>query len=164
MRESKNRARILYICRAGLVAALYTALTVTVGALGLSGGPVQLRLSEALCILPVFTPAAVPGLAVGCLAANLFTGCIWQDVVFGTLATLIGAIGARLLRHIRWLSPLPTVVANTAVIPFVLAYGYRAEAGLPFLIMTVGIGELLSAYLCGMVLLTALRPHAARLF
>ncbi len=164
MRETQNRARVLYTCRAGLIAALYAVLTLTVGALGLSSGPVQLRLSEALCILPVFTTAAIPGLTVGCLVANLLTGCIWQDVVFGTLATLIGAIGARLLRRIWWLSPLPTVVANTALIPFVLAYGYRAEAGLPFLMLTVGIGELLSAYLCGMTLLIALRPHATRLF
>ena len=162
--ENKQRARILYVTQAGLIAALYTVLTVFVGAFGLASGAVQLRLSEALCVLPFFTPAAIPGLTVGCLLSNLLTGCIWQDVLFGTLATLLGALGAYWLRRVPWLVPLPTVVANTVIVPFVLAYAYRFEGGLPYFMLTVGLGEVLSAYVCGMVLLYAIKPYGYKIF
>ena len=162
--ENQQKARILYVAQAGLIAALYTVLTVFVGALGLASGAVQLRLSEALCVLPFFTPAAIPGLTVGCLISNLVTGCLWQDVLFGTLATLIGAWGARCLRRVTWLVPLPTVVANTVIVPLVLAYAYRLEAGLPYLMLTVGPGEVLSAYVLGMVLLYAIKPYGHKIF
>jgi uncharacterized membrane protein len=120
---------------------------------------VQFRVSEALCVLPFFTPAAIPGLTIGCLISNLLTGCLWQDVLFGTIATLIGAVGARMLKKIPWLVPLPTVLANTIIVPFVLAYAYHMEGGLPFLMLTVGAGEILSAYVLGMVLLLALKKY-----
>ena len=164
MRTLRKKNSILYICQAGLIAALYVVLTVAIGAVGLASGAVQLRISEALCVLPFFTPAAIPGLAVGCLLANLLTSCIWQDVLFGTLATLLGAIGARMLRRFPWLVPIPTVVANTVIVPFVLAYAYRFEGGLGFFMLTVGAGEVLSAYVCGMLLWLSLRPHARALF
>jgi uncharacterized membrane protein len=160
----KNRARILFVTEAALIAALYTVLTVFVGAFGLANGAIQFRVSEALCVLPFFTPAAIPGLAVGCFLSNLFTGCIWQDVLFGTLATLIGAVGARLLRRVPWLIPLPTVLANTLIVPPVLAYGYGFEEGLPYLMLTVGVGEVLSAYACGLVLFFAIQPYGYKIF
>ena len=163
-KRASQRAKILYLTQAGLIAALYTVLTVTVGAFGLASGVIQLRLSEAMCVLPLFTPAAIPGLAVGCLISNLVTACIWQDVLFGTLATLIGAIGARLLRRLPWLAPLPTVLANTVIIPFVLAYGYGFEGGVAYFMLTVGVGEVLSAYVCGLLLLAAVKPYASKLF
>ena len=163
-RNKTQRDRILYLAQAGLIAALYTVLTLIVSALGLASGVIQIRLSEALCILPIFLPAAIPGLTIGCLISNLITGCIWQDILFGTLATLIGAVGARLLRKIPWLAPLPTVVANTVIVPFVLAYGYGFEGGVLYFMATVGIGELLSAYLAGMVFYYAIKPYAARVF
>ena len=159
MRNSATRKKIVYICQSGLIAALYTVLTVFVGAFGLASGAVQFRVSEALCVLPFFTPAAIPGLTIGCLISNLLTGCLWQDILFGTLATLIGALGARMLKKIPWLVPLPTVLANTIIVPFVLAYAYHMEGGLPFLILTVGVGEILSAYVLGMVLLLALKKY-----
>ena len=164
MQTIKRKSSIVYICHAGLIAALYVVLTVAVGAMGLASGAVQLRVSEALCVLPFFTPAAIPGLAIGCFLSNLLMSCLWQDVLFGTLATLLGAIGARMLRRFVWLVPIPTVVANTAIVPFVLAYAYRFEGGLGFFMLTVGAGEVLSAYVCGMLLLLALRPHARVLF
>ena len=160
----KNKARILFVTQAALIAALYTVLTVFVGAFGLANGAIQFRISEALCVLPFFTPAAIPGLAIGCFLSNLFMGCIWQDVIFGTLATLIGAYGAHLLRRIPWLVPLPTVLANTLIVPPVLAYGYHAEQGLPFLMLTVGIGEVLSAYVCGLVLFFTIKPYGHKIF
>lgn len=162
--RASQRAKILYLTQAGLIAALYTVLTVLVGAFGLANGAIQLRISEALCVLPMFTPAAVPGLAIGCLLSNLLTGCIWQDVLFGTLATLIGAIGARLLRRMPWLVPLPTVLANTVIVPFVLAYSYGFEGGVLYFMLTVGVGEMLSAYVCGLLLLAAIKPYAHKLF
>ena len=164
MRNSATRKRIVYVCQSGLIAALYTVLTVFVGAFGLASGAVQFRVSEALCVLPFFTPAAIPGLTIGCLISNLLTGCLWQDILFGTVATLIGALGARMLRKVFWLVPLPTVVANTVIVPFVLAYAYHMEGGLPFLMLTVGAGEILSAYVLGIVLLLALRKYPKALF
>ena len=164
MRTQANRKRLIYICQAGLIAALYTVLTVAVGAVGLASGAIQFRISEALCVLPFFTPAAIPGLTLGCLISNLWTGCIWQDVLFGTIATLLGSCGAYWLKRFPWLIPAPTVLANTLIIPLVLAYGYHAEGGLPFLMLTVGIGEILSAYVAGTVLFLALRKNGAKIF
>ncbi len=157
MRRSATYQRLLGLSSAGLIAALYTVLTVLVGAFGLANGAIQLRVSEALCVLPFFTPYAIPGLTVGCFLSNLWLGCLWQDVVFGTLATLLGACGAYLLRRIPWLVPLPTVLANTLILPYVLAYAYHIKNALWLLLITVAIGEILSAYVLGMIFLLAFR-------
>ena len=159
-----QKARILYVTQAGLIAALYTVLTLFIGAFGLANGAIQFRISEALCVLPFFTSAAIPGLTIGCLISNLLTGCLWQDVVFGTLATLIGAVGAALLRRLPWLVPLPTVLSNTLIVPYVLAYAYQFEGGVTYFMLTVGIGEVLSAYVCGMALLMTIRPYGHKIF
>ena len=162
--NKRQRAKILYVTQAGLIAALYTVLTLFIGAFGLANGAIQFRVSEALCVLPLFTSAAIPGLTIGCLISNLMTGCVWQDVLFGTLATLLGAVGASLLRRTPWLAPLPTVLSNTLIIPYVLAYAYRFEGGIAYFMLTVGAGEVLSAYVCGMALLMAIRPYASKIF
>ncbi len=163
--DTMRSKRVFHLCLAGLIAAMYVVLTMLVGVLNLAGGAIQVRVSEALCVLAVFTPAAVPGMTIGCLVSNLLLGgFLWQDIVFGTLATFLGALCGRLLRRYPALVPLPTVLLNTAVIPFVLAYGYHAEQGLPILMLTVGIGELISAYLLGMILYAALRRHRDKLF
>ena len=78
--------------QAAIIAALYVVLTYLAGMLGLASGAIQIRFSEALTILPVFTPAAIPGLFAGCILSNLFTGCALPDIVVGSLATLIGAV------------------------------------------------------------------------
>ena len=162
MKNRKAKNSLAYICEASAIAALYTAITVAIGPLG--SAAIQCRIPEAMCILPIFTPAAIPGLTIGCLISNIATGCLWQDVLFGSLATLIGAIGARMLRRIWWLTPLPTVVANTLIVPFVLAYAYHAPEGVPFLMLTVGIGEVISAYVLGILLYFALRKNARYIF
>lgn len=159
-----HQKRLLSICYAGIIAALYTVLTCVVGAFGFANGAIQFRLSEALCVLPFFTASAIPGLTIGCLLSNLLTGCIWQDIVFGTLATLLGALGAYAMRRFPLLVPLPTVLSNTVIVPLVLSYGYGFEDGLPFLMLGVGIGEILSAYLVGLSLLFLLRRYRNRLF
>ena len=153
-----------FLCRGALVAALYVVLTWLCALVGLDKGVIQMRLSEALCVLPAFTGAAVPGLFVGCLLANLLTGSALPDIVFGSLATLIGALGAYFLRRRKWLVPLPTVLANTLIIPFVLRFAYGAEGSIPYFMLTVGAGEVISAYICGMLLYAALVRQKAQLF
>ncbi len=162
MKDLKKRNRLMTVCGGAVIAALYTVLTVLVGPFG--NAVIQCRISEALCVLPFFTSAAIPGLTLGCLISNVLTGCMWQDILFGTLATLIGAVGARLWRRVPFLVPLPTVLANTLILPHILAYAYRAEEGLLFLTLTVGIGELISAYGLGLLLLFCLRRSAGKLF
>ena len=162
MKNTKARKRLVYITEASAIAALYTVITIAIGPLG--SAAIQCRIPEAMCVLAIFTPAAIPGMTIGCLISNIATGCLWQDVLFGTIATLIGVIGARLLRRIWWLTPLPTVVSNTLIVPFVLAYAYHAEEGIPFLMLTVGIGEVISAYVLGIALYFALRKNARYIF
>ena len=162
MKNTKARKRLAYITEASAIAALYTVITIAIGPLG--SAAIQCRIPEAMCVLAIFTPAAIPGMTLGCLISNIATGCLWQDVLFGTLATLIGVVGARLLRRIWWLTPLPTVISNTLIVPFVLAYAYHAEEGIPFLMLTVGIGEVISAYALGIALYFALRKNARYIF
>jgi uncharacterized membrane protein len=99
-----------------------------------------------LCILPIFTTAAIPGLYVGCLCANLLTGAAWLDILVGPIATLIGALGTYMLRKLPYLAPAPVVLSNALIVPFVLAYGYGAQETIPFMMLTVGIGEFISVY------------------
>ena len=162
----KTTKKTRYMTRAAVIAALYVVLTWFSALFGLSGqNLIQVRLSEALCILPYFTPAAVPGLTIGCLISNLLTGAHVLDTVFGTLATLLGAIGTRLLRKWRFLAPLPPILANTLIVPFVLRYAYMmVDVAMPILFVTVAIGEILSVGVLGMLLLFALQKRRAYLF
>lgn len=143
----------------GIIAALYIVLTLLANAFGLASGAVQLRVSEALCILPCFFPAAIPGLFIGCLVSNVISGGVIWDIVFGSLATLVGAIGTYYLRANRWLAVLPPIIANTVVVPFVLAYAYGAEQGIWLLVATVGLGEILSIGVLGELLYSGLMKH-----
>ena len=146
----------LYLTRGAMIAALYVALTYLSGLVGLSSGVIQFRISEALAILPVFFPEAILGLTLGCFISNLAVGGVIWDAVFGSLATLIGAIGARILRFLpeklKWLLGLPTVLANAFIVPFVLQYAYGIEDGYWFLFLTVGLGELVCAGIGGAIL------------
>lgn len=153
-----------YLCRGAMIAALYVVLTLLSAAMGLSSGVIQFRLSEMLCVLPVFTSAAVPGLTVGCLIANLVTGAPVWDVLFGSLATLLGALGARALRRLPYLSSLPTVIANAAIVPPVLIYAYGVGDGWLFIVATVTIGELVCCTGLGSLLVATLSRYGAKLF
>ena len=158
----------LGVALAGIIAALYVVLTLLISLIpGFATSAIQVRISEALCILTFFTPWAIPGLTIGCFLSNLILGCAPQDILFGTLATLLGAVGGWLLRKVSaWLVPLPTVLANTIIVPYVIKYAYvgNEETPILFLMLTVGIGELIAAYILGMVLYFALRPYQKRLF
>lgn len=160
----KTKKKPLVVTQAALIAALYVALTYLANAFGLASGAIQLRLSEALTILPFFTPSAVPGLFIGCVISNLLTGCAIWDVIFGSIATLLGAIFTYLLRKHKFLAPIPPIVANTLIVPFVIAFVYGSEHSIPFLMITVGIGEILSCGVLGMLLLLALDKHKERIF
>ena len=156
--------KVLFVVQAALIAAIYVVLTYFISAFHLASGAIQVRISEALTVLPFFTPAAIPGLAVGCFLSNLLTGCLPMDVLFGSLATLIGAVGSYLLRRCKWLVPLPPVLSNIIIVPYVLANVYGAEGSIPFFMITVGIGEVISCYVLGMILMNALLPYRNVLF
>ncbi len=147
--------KTLEIATGGIIAALYVALTFVAQAFGMASGAIQLRLSEALTILPCFTVSAVPGLTVGCVLANLLTGCAPWDVVFGSLATLIGAVGTRMMKnHIGW-AWIPPVLSNAVIIPFVLQRVYGVPDAWWFLALTVGAGGLVACGLLGILVAKA---------
>ena len=154
----------LYLAQAAMIAAIYIVLTYFVNAIGLANGAIQVRLSEVLCILPVFTPAAIPGLFVGCLLSNTLTGCVIWDIVFGSLATLIGAIGTRLLRKTKFVYTLPPVIANMVIVPLVLRFAYGVGDAIWFLVITVGVGEVISVCVLGSMLKKLLSHHVGELF
>lgn len=155
---------VLFMVQAAMIAAVYVVLTYFISAFNLASGAIQVRISEALTILPVFTPAAVPGLFIGCFLSNLLTGCMPLDVVFGSLATLLGALGTYALRRNRWLAPIPPIVSNTLIVPFVLSYVYMAEGTIPFFMLTVGVGEVISCYVLGNILYSALNKYKNVIF
>ena len=159
--NEKRRQRTLALCRAAIIAALYVVLTFAARLFGLDSGAIQVRFSEALCILPLFTSAAIPGLTVGCLLANLLTGAIWMDVLIGPIATLLGALGTYGLRRYPLPALLPPMLANALLIPPVLAFGYGVETAIPLLMLTVGAGEVISVGGLGGLLYLSLRkrPH-----
>ena len=145
------------ITQAALIAALYVALTYLANLLGLASGAIQIRFSEALTVLPLFTAAAIPGLTLGCLLTNLLTGCALWDVIFGTLATLLGALGTRYLsKKSKWLAPVFPILANTLIVPFVLTYVYGLTDAMWYLFLTVAIGEILSCGVLGIPLAGAI--------
>ena len=156
--------KVLYMTQGALIAALYVALTYLANAVGLASGTIQFRLSEALTVLPYFTTAAIPGLTIGCFLANLLTGCAFYDVIFGTLATLLGAIGSYLLRKNKWLVPIPPVVANVLIVPWVLRLVYEVDDAIWYLMVTVGVGEIVCCGILGLLLLKLLERYRGVLF
>ena len=150
----KTDSAVFRLTLAALIAALYTAITVVLAPI--SYGPMQVRISEALTILPMFTPAAIPGLFVGCIIANLMGGAVILDVIFGSIATLIGAIGGYLLRFNRWLVPIPAIVANTVIVPQVLKYGYGVNIPISMMMIYILVGEVIGCFVLGEILATGL--------
>lgn len=151
------------ITQAAMIAALYVVLTFIANALGLANYAVQVRFSEALTILPYFTPAAIPGLFIGCLISNILTGCAIPDIIFGSLATLAGAVFTYKLRKYKWLAPVPPIAANMIVVPVVLLYAYGIRP-LWLSFITVTAGEIISCGVLGMLLLYTLEKYRTQLF
>ena len=152
----------LFIARAGMIAALYVVLTMLFAPISFK--EVQVRISEALTILPLFTPAAIPGLFVGCLISNILGGCILWDIIFGSIATLLGAIGGYMLRRNKWLVPVPAIVANTIIVPLVLRFGYGVNLPFILLVLSIAAGEFLSCFVLGELLAKVLSPIREMLF
>ncbi len=157
--KQKRSTGVISLTRASVIAALYVALTYLSFFMGLSSGVIQFRLSEALCVLPLFMPEAVVGVTLGCFIANLVTGCAVWDIIFGTLATLIGVLGSYLMRRVKFsaLATIPTILSNMLIIPFVLRYVYGEVGSLWFFALTVGIGEIVCAGILGTVLAVTLK-------
>ncbi len=160
---NKTHSSILFTTQAALIAALYVVLTYLANLLGISSGAIQVRFSEALTILPYFTPAAIPGLFVGCLLANLLTGAAIPDILFGSIATLIGALLTAKFRRHKWLAPIPPIVANALIVPPVLLFAYGIRP-LWLSYITVTIGEIISCGVLGMLLLFALERSMKKFF
>ena len=163
------KSNVYYLCQAAAIAAVYTVLTLVFAPIAF--GPIQCRISEMLTVLPAFTPAAIPGLAIGCLLSNILGGAIVPDIIFGSLATLIGAYfthrlcsdvvpavmnSGRLTTSMRIRAVLPPILSNTVIVPLVLKYAYHFEDGLIFMIVTVFIGEVISCGIFGNVLMSVL--------
>lgn len=141
-----------------LIAALYVVLTFVANGAGLASGAVQVRLSEMITIMPLFTWAAVPGLTVGCVLANLITGCALWDIVFGSLATLLGALGTYYIgRRKPVLGPVFPIVSNSLIVPLVLQHVYGLEGSYWYFMATVGAGEIISCGLLGWILYKAIK-------
>ena len=153
-----KRFSVRSLCLSAVIAALYAALTLSFQAI--SFGAVQFRVSEAMTLLPVLFPEAVPGLAVGCLISNLFNpmGATVYDVVFGTLATLLAAVLTSRIRGSIWLRALPPVICNAVIIGLVLTYGYGIDM-LWMNMLTVGIGQAVVCYVLGVPLVRILEKQ-----
>ena len=158
MKENKTRNLVF----SALIASIYVVLTLLLRPI--SYGPIQFRVWEALCVLPYFTPAAIPGVFIGCLISNLLGGAVLMDIVFGSLATLIGAIGSWLLRRNRWLVSLPPILSNTLIIPWVLKFAYGSEDLVWYMMITIGIGEILAIGVLGQLLISVLAKYRKMIF
>lgn len=158
----KNK-KVLFVTQAAMIAAIYVVLGVLFAAFGSKA--IQVRLAESLTILPVFTGAAIPGLFAGCLLSNILSGAILPDVIFGSLATLLGSLGTYTLRKAHpILGALPPILSNTLIVPFILKYGYGEPFPIPYMMLTVGIGEIISCGVLGMILYVTLKPMKSRIF
>lgn len=165
-----NSKRVRFIAASAVIAAMYAGLTYLSAMLNLAYGPVQFRFSEALTVLPAFTPAAVPGLVLGCFLANLTSPFGVVDWVFGTLATFAAAAGTMALSRVRfkgiaWLAPLPPVIANALIVGFelccfseagVFGWGNASLGGFLAGAASVGLGELVVCYALGVPLMIAI--------
>ena len=149
------------LARGAIIAALYAVLTLLLQPL--SYGEVQIRFSEALTLLPILMPEAVPALAVGCLLAYVLGGCMLVDIVFGTLATLLAAICTRRLRERFWLAALMPVLFNGVIVGAVVHYCYAPMIALPLCMLSVAAGEAVACLVVGPVLLRVLRRVPAAL-
>lgn len=162
MTSFKNN-KTLFVTQSAIIAALYVLLTFISGAAGLSSGPIQLRISEALTILPAFTPAAIPGLFIGCLLANILTGCALWDILFGSLVTFIAAVCTYALRQYKLMKYLPPILANTLCLPFILSMVYHFEGSIWYFMLTIFISETLSCGMLGALLFKLIQKNIQRI-
>ena len=159
-----RKITVQQLTRAAIVGALYAALTLLASAFGIAYGPIQFRISEALCVLPFLFPETAWGLFVGCWVSNLISPYGALDMVVGSLATLIAALWTAKCRR-KWLAPLPPVVCNAVLVGAVLAWQQSGSAETFFPAFTlnalsVGLGEAVVCFGLGLLLLTALEKNS----
>ena len=155
--------KTLFLVQSAVIAALYAALTLAFAPI--SYGLMQVRISEALSVLPLYTPAGVPGLFLGCLLANLIGGMGVYDVVFGSLATLLAAGCTWLLRNrSRYLAPLPTILFNAVIVGAMMAFLFDVGESFGLCMLYVGAGEAIACYALGVPLTFALDKLKGKVF
>ena len=155
----KKRFTPSFIARGAMIASVYVVLTYFANMLGLASFAIQLRFSEMLNALCLIFPEAVFGVSFGCFLSNILTGCIAPDIVFGTLATVIGAVLVYLLRHKKYIALFMPVISNTIIIPFILKYAYSLGESVPYFALTIFIGEFLSVYVMGLGLIKVIKKR-----
>lgn len=153
----RRKSNVRYLVQSATIAAIYVVLTLIANMFGLANYAVQVRFSEALTILPAYMPSAIPGLTIGCLISNLLTGAMALDIVFGSIATLIGAIFTYIFRRDKWFAPIPPIISNTLIIPFILAFVYKVEGSVWYFMLTVGLGEIISCGILGYILMSVIK-------
>ena len=160
---SKSPFNTRRLAAAGIIAGIYAALTLLLPIPQYGG--VQLRVAEAMTVLPYLFPEAIPGLAVGCFLSNLLGSPYVLDWIFGTLATLPAAIWTSRMKN-RYLAPLPPVVCNAVIVGAEIAYfatldGAAFWPAYAFNAFTVGLGEAVACFVLGLLLLRALEQTPA---
>ena len=159
-----------FITQSAIIAAIYVVLTSLLSSINLASGFIQCRISEALCIVPIFTSAGIPGLTIGCFLSNIINGFISGsgfnviDIVFGTIATASGALLTYLFRNKRLLAIASPIITNTLIIPFVLKFSYHLENAFILIVISIFLGELLSVGVFGTLLLKILDKYKDQLF
>lgn len=148
-----------FLVQAALIAAIYAVITIVFAPI--SYGQIQVRISEALTILPFFTPAAIPGLFIGCVIANIYGGQGMIDIVFGSLATLLAAFISYKMPK-KWMVPIPPIIVNGIVVGFILNYLYQ----LPLIAMIawVSLGQIIACYGLGYPLMVVLEKYETVIF
>jgi Predicted membrane protein len=157
-----NKITPRYIAQAGIIAAIYVTLSFIFKPI--SYGEIQVRVAEALTILPFFTPAAIPGLFVGCLLANFFGSGLPLDIILGSLSTMLAAYISYRLRFNKYLVPIPPIVGGIIFVPFILYFSIAITLPIPLLMLSVGIGQFISCGILGMILLTFLEKYRSHIF
>jgi len=158
-----RNSNVLFMAQSAMIAAIYVVLTLVFKPF--SYGEIQVRISESLTILPLFTPAAIPGLFIGCLLANILGGCVAADIIFGSLATLIAAfLTYQLRKSSPFLAPLPPVLINAAIIPLILRYASGFSVPLIILVLSVGVGQVISCGILGLLLYNVLNKYKVQIF
>lgn len=154
--------KIRFITNAGLIAAAYALICLVLKPISMSF--IQVRVAEAMCVLPYFTVSAIPGLTIGCLLGNLLSGATLPDIIFGSIATLLGAVGSRLLRRRKYLVAVPPIAFNSVIIPLVLRFSYGEAQPFGLMCLTVGIGEIIACGILGTALLLLLDKYHFKKF
>ena len=164
LQRPKKKFGVRELAQGAIIAAIYALLTIFLAPI--SSGLIQCRVAEAMCVLPYFTFSAVPGLFIGCLLANLLTGAVVYDVIFGSLATLIAAYLTYALRNRvpKYLAPMPSVVVNALVVGWLLTYVY--QFGVSFWVAAgyVAVGQAIACFALGLPLMTLLERFRGKLF